>query len=53
MSDDGKYLISYEIQENDENPVIILAEKEKNRDIFHKDYIPIVILSAHLRAQTY
>lgn len=27
MSDDGKYLISYEIQENDENPVIILAEK--------------------------
>ena len=27
QSDDGKYLISYEIQENDENPVIILAEK--------------------------
>ena len=27
MSDNGKYLISYEIQENDENPVIILAEK--------------------------
>lgn len=29
MSDDGKYLISYEIQENDENPVIILAENNK------------------------
>lgn len=26
-SENGRYLIGYEVQENDENPVIILAER--------------------------